>query len=83
MCSFWLFSTAMLAVTGGVLVGGIQMWLREKSYVFTADEIASKTTEAIAALNASGEGVGLEIIITRWLYWALSLVPRLFLAPVH
>lgn len=58
-CNFWLIFTAVLAVVGGVLVGGIQMWLRDKSYVFTHENVASITN---AALNSSpnGEGAGLQ-----------------------
>ena len=46
-CNSLLFCSALLTVLGGVVVGCIQIWLREKSYVFTAEEVASITTEAI------------------------------------
>ena len=34
-------------MVGGVLVGGIQVWMREKSYVFTPEDLASITTDAL------------------------------------
>lgn len=49
-CECLLFSTATVAVVGGILVGCIQMWLKEKSYVFTAEEVAAITR---LALNSS------------------------------
>lgn len=54
-CKFWMFFTAVLAVVSGVLVGGIQIWLRDKSYVFSHEEVASITTNV---LNSSSDGKG-------------------------
>ena len=34
-------------MVGGVLVGGIQVWMREKSYVFTPEDLASITTDVL------------------------------------
>jgi hypothetical protein len=48
MCGVWLISTAVLVVVAGVLVGGIQVWLLEKSYVFSPEEIAFLTTDALS-----------------------------------
>ena len=49
MCSVWLLSlsTALTAVVAAVLVGGIQVWLREKSYVFSHEEMAAITSDAL------------------------------------
>lgn len=47
MCGIWLLSTAVLAVVSAVLVGGIQVWMREKSYVFTPEDLASITTDVL------------------------------------
>lgn len=46
----------MLAIVGGVLVGSIEMWLKEKSYVFTAERVATITTDV---LNTSSKRVEL------------------------
>ena len=59
-CNFWLISTAVLAVVGGVLLGGIQMWLRDKNYVFTHESVASITNAAINS-SSNGEGAGLQL----------------------
>ena len=58
-CNFWLIFTAVLVVVGGVLVGGIQMWMRDKSYVFTHENVASITHDALNN-SSNGKGAGLQ-----------------------
>ena len=45
-CLKW---SALLLVAGALFVSGVQLWLREKSYVFTAEEIAAITNSALKA----------------------------------
>ncbi|CAI8019928.1 Sigma non-opioid intracellular receptor 1 [Geodia barretti] len=54
VCSLWLLSAGVLAVVGGVLVGGIQVWMREKSYVFTPEDLASITTDVLNETPGGG-----------------------------
>ena len=52
--NFCLLLAAVLVVVVGVLIGGIQIWLREKNYVFTAVKVAALTTDALE--SATGRG---------------------------
>lgn len=39
--------SSVLLVTGALFVGGVRFWLKEKSYVFSADKVASLTNEVL------------------------------------
>ena len=45
-------------MVGGVLVGGIQVWIREKSYVFSPEELASLTNQALNKTRETNLGRG-------------------------
>lgn len=42
-----LIASAALALVSALLVGGIQLWMKEKSYVFSAEELVDITNQAL------------------------------------
>ena len=56
-CEFCVRWGAVLAVASALMLGGVQLWLREKSYVFSADEVASISRSALEATRGKASNI--------------------------
>ena len=52
-----LIVSAALALVSALLVGGVQLWLKEKSYVFSAEELETITKQALRTNSCKLEWV--------------------------